>query len=127
MNLDLTWKYSPRYSPSAPVIRLELAGTSLECLVDTGFSGSLLIPFPLFESLGFLSRLSPDTYDAVMPDSRKFGIYTTREEVVVGSLKMATEVHSSPALDKRLVGRRLLMAFVAKLDGRSEVLSLYGE
>lgn len=125
MNLDLTWKYNPNYSPSAPVIRLELAGTPVDCLVDTGFSGSLLIPFPLFESLGFLSKLSPDTYNAVMPDLRKFPIYTTKEEVAVGSLRMPMEVHSSPALDKRLVGRRLLKAFVAKLDGRGEVLSLY--
>ncbi len=123
--MDLTWKYSPSYSPSAPVIRLELVSTPVDCLVDTGFSGSLLIPFPLFESLGFLSKLSPDTYNAVMPDSRKFPTFTTKEEVTVGSLKMRTEVHSSPALDKRIVGRRFLKAFVAKLDGRSEVLSLY--
>ena len=122
--MDLSWKYSTRYSPSAPVIRLELEGVPIECLVDTGFSGGLLIPFSLFESLGLLTRLSPHSYNAVMPDSRKFPLYTSGGEVSIGEAKTSTEVHSSPALDRKLVGRALLCAFVARLDGRKEELSL---
>jgi predicted aspartyl protease len=113
--LDLTWKCSKAYSPSAPVIRVELAETPLECLLDTGFSGGLLIPFPLFESLGFLSRLVADEYNAVLPDSRRFHLYTARDEVSIGDLRMTAEVHSSPAVAKKLVGRRLQRASVAKL------------
>jgi predicted aspartyl protease len=115
--LDLTWKCSKAYSPSAPVIRVELAETPLECLLDTGFSGGLLIPFPLFESLGFLSRLVADEYSAVLPDSRRFHLYTARDEVSIGDLRTTAEVRSSPAVAKKLVGRRLQRASVAKLDG----------
>jgi clan AA aspartic protease len=122
--LDLSLKYSARYLPSAPVIRLEMERVPIECLVDTGFSGGLLIPFSLFDSLGLLSRLSPHSYNAVMPDSRRFLLYTSRGEVSLDGIRTSTEVHASPALDKKLVGRTLLRSFVTRLDGRKEELSL---
>ena len=125
--MDQTWNYSKRFSPSAPVIELKLAGMTLECVVDTGFSGGLMIPFPIFESLGFLSGLVPDEYQAVMPDSRRVPVYTSREEAMAGSSKIVTLVHASPRLDRTLVGRAFLESFVTTLDGPGEILSVSGQ
>lgn len=106
------------------MISLELEKMPIECLVDTGFAGGLLVPFSLFQSLGLLSRLLPHSYNAVMPDTRKFPLYTSKGEISLGELKISSEVHSSPSLDKKLVGRSFLRTFVTRLDGRKEELSL---
>ena len=122
--MELSWKYNTRRTPGAPVIRLEVAGVPVESVVDTGFAGSLLIPFPLFQSLGLLTKLTPNKYHAVMPDSRRILLYTAQEEVKIGSLKMYAEVHSCHAVDRKLLGRTLLRSFVATLDGRNEMITL---
>jgi len=122
--LDQTWKYSAKFSPSAPAIALELAGMKLECVIDTGFSGGLLVPLSTFESLGLLSALVQDEYLAVMPDSRRVPLYTAREVVTAGSSRVPTLVHAAPTLDRRLVGRAFLQSFVTTLDGPREVVAL---
>jgi predicted aspartyl protease len=122
--LGQSWKYSNRSSPSAPVVALQLAGLTLDCVLDTGFSGGVMIPFPIFGSLGLLSRLVPDEYMAVMPDSRRVPIYTARDEVTVGSSRISALIHASPRLERRLAGRAFLERFVATLDGPGGVLSL---
>ena len=118
------WKYSKRFSPSAPVISVELAGMTLECVVDTGFSGGLLIPLSTFESLGLFSHLVPEEYLVVMPDSRKMALYTASEEVTTASSRVRALVHAAPTLDRKLVGRSFLLSFVATLDGPREVISI---
>jgi clan AA aspartic protease len=122
--LDQTWKYSTRFTPSAPVVPIELAGMTIECVVDTGFSGGLMIPFSMFESLGLLAGLVPEEYVAVMPDSRRVALHTASEEVIAGSSRVRTLVHASTRLDKRLVGRAFLQSLVATLDGPHEVFSV---
>jgi clan AA aspartic protease len=122
--LDQTWKYSTRFTPSAPVIPVELAGMTLECAVDTGFSGGLMIPFSIFESLGLLAAVIPEEYLVVMPDSRRVALYTTSEEVRVGSSRVHTLVHAAPTLNKKLLGRAFLESFVATLDGPQKLLSV---
>ena len=97
---------------------------TLECVVDTGFSGGLLIPLSTFESLGLLVDLVPDEYLVVMPDSRKVALYTASEEAAVGSARVHTLVHAASTIDKKLVGREFLRAFVTTLDGPSETLTL---
>jgi len=124
--LDLSWKYSIRHSPPAPVMEARLGGFELELVVDTGFAGGVLIPFPLFESLGLLSTLSADSYRAVLPDSRRLRLFTAKEEVTVGKEKMVVEVHATPSIDRKLVGRSFLRSFVAVLDGGGEELELRG-
>lgn len=121
--MDVTRNYSKTYSPSARVVRVGLAETPIDCLLDTGFSGGVLIPFSIFESLGF-NRLVADEYRVVMPDSRRFPLYTTQEEVNIGELKIMTEVHSSPLVAKKILGRRPLRSLVARLDGPKELLSI---
>ena len=54
--MDQTWKYSTIFNLSAPVISVELAGATLECFVDTGFSGGLMIPLSTSESLGLMGK-----------------------------------------------------------------------
>jgi len=66
------------------VISVLVAGMTLECVVETGFSGGLMIPLSTFESLGLLAGLVPEEYLVVMPDSRKVALYTASEEVVSG-------------------------------------------
>jgi len=103
---------------------LGLAGMTLECVIDTGFSGGLLVPLPVFESVGLLSSLVEDEYIAVMPDSRRVVLYTAREVVTAGSSRVPTLVHASPTLDRKLVGRAFLRSFVTTLDGPREVASI---
>ena len=108
------------------MIEARLGGFELELVVDTGFAGGILIPFPLFESLGLLSTLSPDSYRAVLPDSRRLRLYTAKQEVTVGREKMVVEVHATPLIDRKLVGRSFLRSFVAIMDGGGEELELRG-
>jgi clan AA aspartic protease len=122
--LDLTWKYSDEHRPSAPVVAATIGAFSMELLVDTGFSGGVLLPFPLFQSLGLMRRLVPEGYSAVLPDSRRLIVYTALSEVKIGSLRASTRVHSAPSLDRRLLGREALKAMVATLDGPEETLTL---
>lgn len=122
--LDLSWQYNTTHSPGVPVVKLEVGGVDIEPIVDTGFSGSLLIPFPLFQSLGLMTKLTANRYSALMPDSRKLLLYTAKEEITIGSLDLEAEIHSSPALDRKLLGRTLLRTFVATLDGKNERLTL---
>ena len=122
--MDQSWKYSREHTPPAPVVMVELAGFPIELEVDTGFAGGILIPFPLFQSLTLLSALSPDTYHAVMPDSRRVRLYTARAEVSLGSAKLFVDVHSSPLVEKKLIGRSFLQSFVAVLDGKKERFGL---
>jgi predicted aspartyl protease len=99
------------------VISLGLARTTLECVVDTGLSGRLMMPLSTFESLAMLTGLVPEEYLTVTPDSRSLALYTAREEVAVGSLRVSTLVHAAATLDRKLVGRAFLESFVATLDG----------
>jgi hypothetical protein len=59
-----------------------------------------------------------------MPDSRKMALYTASEEVGAGSSRVRTLIHATPTLDRKLVGRALLQAFVTTLDGPREVVSM---
>jgi len=122
--LDLSWKYSSKHRPAAPVLPVNLANFPLEVVVDTGFGGGILIPFPLFESLGFLTGLTVEEYRLVLPDSRRLMLYTAKEKVGVAEAFVHTEVHASPSIDRRLAGRSFLRSFVATLDGGREELKL---
>lgn len=122
--MDQKWRYSDAHAPPAPVVELEVRGVKLECLVDTGFSGGVLVPFPTFESLGLLVSMGRDEYNAVMPDGRRLPLFTSRATVTMGSSAAEAEVHSSPALHESLVGRKFLRRLVAVLDGPGGILSV---
>lgn len=109
-----------------PIIELRIEDFPVQLIVDTGFAGGILIPFTLFQSLGLLSALGPDPHHAIMPDSRRIRLYTARAEVSVGSSKFFVDVHSSPLLDKRLLGRTFLQSFVATLDGTKQEIIIHG-
>ncbi len=95
------------------MILVKLAGMTLECVVDTGFSGGLMIPFSTFESLGLLAGLVPASYTVVMSESRRVALYTASEEVTAGSSRVRTLVHAAPALEGKLAGRTFVKSFVA--------------
>lgn len=122
--MELKWRYSRRRDPPVPVMELTLERFPVEVAVDTGFDGEVLIPFPLFSSLGFLSALSQDEYSLLLPDSRRLGLYSARCRVEMGDESFETAVHSSPEVEKKLVGRAFLRAFVASLDGGAEELAI---
>ena len=42
------------------MLTLNVEGFAIEASVDTGFDGGVLIPFPLFASLGLMKALSED-------------------------------------------------------------------
>ena len=48
------WKYDETFTPPAPVVKAKLCGQSVNLLVDTGFSGGVLIPFWMFERMSLL-------------------------------------------------------------------------
>ena len=126
LSLDQSWKYNREQKPPAPTIELAFGGLRLELTIDTGFGGAILIPFPLFQSLGLLSVLTPDNYHAVMPDARRVRLYTARAEVSLGKSKLQADIHSSSLVDKSLIGRAFLHSFVCVLDGPKEELRLHG-
>jgi hypothetical protein len=76
--------------------------------VDTGFSGGVLIPFWMFERMSLLSYLTPDEYYAVMADTRRIRLYTATGVLTLGSKKHTVNIHSSPYIDKKIVGRDFL-------------------
>ncbi|MDE1854304.1 MAG: hypothetical protein KGI38_11245 [Thaumarchaeota archaeon] len=122
--MELSWRYSRRRDPPVPVMDLTLERFPVEVAVDTGFDGDVLIPFSLFKSLGFLSALSKDEFSLLLPDSRKLGLYTSRCRVKLGDESFESTVHSSPEVEKKVVGRAFLRAFVAALDGGKEELTI---
>lgn len=124
-SLDRSWKYSSEQTPPAPAVELNIGGHfRLQLIVDTGFAGGILIPFPVFQSLGLMLALTPDSYHAIMPDSRRVRLYTAYAEVYLESTKFLVEVHSSPLLEKKILGRSFLRSFIATLDGKKEELRL---
>ena len=106
------------------MVGLVLLGSKIEALIDTGFAGGVMVPFPLFHSLGLMSRLVADEFIAVMPDARKVPVFTAREQVSAGQLRFAANIHSSPALHRSLLGREALGSFLAVLDGPKGSLTL---
>jgi predicted aspartyl protease len=115
----LKWKYSKDQTPFAPIVEVNLLGFPIVLAVDTGFAGGILIPFPLFQSLGLLSSLTLDSYYAVTPDSRRIQLETAVADVALSpSFNLQqVDIHSSPLLDKRILGRSFLQRFVTILDG----------
>ena len=122
--MELSWRYSPRRDPHVPVLVLTLEGFSLELAIDTGFDGSALIPFSLFKSLGLLSAVSGDEAFLVLPDSRRLPLYSAVSRAKLGDAKFEVVVHSSPEVEKKVVGREFLRSFVATLDGGAEEVTL---
>ena len=106
------------------MLDLSLEEFPLELAMDTGFDGSVLIPFPLFRSLGLLSAISGDQASLVLPDSRRLPLYTSVCRATLGGSRFETAVHSSPEVDKKVVGREFLRMYVATLEGRAEELTL---
>lgn len=126
-SLDLKWKYNKgeqRIAPT-PIVELTLSGFPIQLMVDTGFAGGILIPFPLFQSLGLVYSLTLDSYYAVMPDARRIQLQTATAEVTLDSLRFQVNIHSSPLLNKRILGRSFLKTFVAILDGTKEEITLH--
>jgi predicted aspartyl protease len=96
----------------------------MELTLDTGFGGGILIPFTLFQSIGLLNALSLDSYYAVMPDFRRTVLYTAKAKVTVGTTSILAEVHSSPIIERRLLGRSFLRSFVTVLHGRKQEMKI---
>lgn len=106
------------------MVKATIGAFTMELAVDTGFSGGVLLPFAVFQSLGLTSRLVPESYAAVLPDSRRIVVYTALSDVTIDSVRISTRVHSSPHLHGRLLGREALRTMVANLDGPKETLTL---
>lgn len=125
--MDQTWSYSGDYTPSAPAVKLLLQGVPIESAVDTGFSGSALVPYALFESAGLQSRLVPERYKLIMPDSREIPLVSALGDFEVGGVRFRALVHATAEVRKKLIGRAFLKSFVATLDGPKEELTLSGQ
>lgn len=105
-------------------MELGLEGFRVEAAVDTGFAGEVLVPFSLFRSLGLLSSLSEDEFHLVLPDGRRIGLYSARGRVKLGEDDIVSYIHSSPQVEKKVIGRSFLSSFVAVLDGGEEELTV---
>ncbi len=106
------------------MLRVELLDSTIECIVDSGFAGGILVPFSTFESLGFLSNMSKEEFSAVRPDMRSFPLFTSRGRAKIGPMEIDVDVHSSPALSRSLVGRQFLKNLRAELDGPRRTLTI---
>jgi predicted aspartyl protease len=106
------------------VVRFLLEGIPVECAVDTGFSGAVLIPYPLFESAGLVSRILADRYKLVMPDLREVPALSALGNLTFGEARIRAKVHAAHGVSKKLVGRHFLEGIVATLDGPKKELTI---
>ena len=124
-------KYSRDYKPSAPRIRAtlftRLGEYKLELIVDTGFSGGILIPYQLYSKLGLALFEVPDRYYGVLPIGVQIPLHTALAEVNIGNLRFKTHIHSHPLLNKKLIGRELLNQMKILLNGPMEELEIIEE
>ncbi len=128
----MKFKYSKDYKPSAPrikalIITAKQEKHELELIVDTGFSGGVLIPYSLYEKLGLTLLEVQDKYYGVLPIGIPITLHTALTRVIIGDLVFKVHVHSHPLINKKLAGRELLNKMKILLNGPLEELEIIEE
>ncbi len=123
----MKFKYSDQYSPPAPVLHVGIETLNgirhdLELVIDTGFSGGVLLPMETYLELGLSKWEVEDVYYGILPTGRNISLYTAISYIIVGKYRFLIHVHTSPLINKSLAGRELLNRLRLILDGPNKTV-----
>ena len=77
----------------------------IEALVDTGFSGWLLLSYEIYKKLNSLELPITRKYKGIMGNVE---VYVARANVTIGNLNVDAFIESSPYVEMNLLGREIL-------------------
>lgn len=127
-------KYSSNFTPPAPIIELKLenpvtAGKiDIEALLDTGFSGTIIIPIFIYEKIGLSIVESLEPAYAVT----SMGFYSKLKKAkayveIPGVYRKLTYIYSSHIVKYPLLGRSILNDLDIRLNGPKQLVVVYRE
>ncbi len=95
--------------------------------VDTGFSGSLLIPLTQYVELGLQAYEEPEmAISGRRATGAPISLRASKGIIKLGSYKIGCFVYTTPVLMRPLLGRELLKLWRTILDGPKEKLDIRG-
>ncbi len=124
------FKYSEKHSPPAPIIKVGIKTLrhgiyETELLIDTGFSGGILLPFTLYEKLGLTLAEVQDRYYGILPIGVPITLHTAQAKIAINdTVEFETYIHSHPLINKKLAGRQLINKLKILLNGPRKKLEL---
>ncbi|MHA1785367.1 MAG: hypothetical protein ACTSX4_06135 [Candidatus Helarchaeota archaeon] len=128
-------KISEVLAPYLPITIYDFTNTisyptqsQVECLIDTGYDGYLMIPLTLFDQLKLISsELPPDQIRvAETIVGERFELRTALGNVKIKGINelILIEIDTYPNCAEILIGRQLLEKIIIKLDGINRLLFL---
>jgi len=125
----LKFKYNENVKPPIPKIKVKIwtpkiKDYELELVVDTGFSGGILIPYHLYDELKLTLAEVPSRYFGILPVGIPITLHTALTEVSIEKLKFKVHVHSHPLINKKLAGRELVNQLKILLNGPKRELEI---
>ena len=123
--------YSEDEVPPAPIVEATLydpimeAAARLTAKVDSGFSGSVLIPLDQYLKLGL--QLYEEPQKAVagrLATGVVVPLRTSKGVLQIGSEQVPCSVYCTPLLQKPLVGRELLNLWRTVLNGPKRLVEM---
>jgi predicted aspartyl protease len=132
MSIRLELPYDKSIEPPAPVLSLQILNPVTDknlitiCRIDTGFGGSLLIPYDKYEEIGL--RLIED-FELVygLPiNGRRISLRQAYCQVKIKNiLQTETKAYTFQGNTKTLLGRELLNRIYLELKGPEKSLSAW--
>ena len=127
-------KYSKDFTPPAPVVELELENPvtkrkiSLEALLDTGFSGTIIVPIFIYEKIGLyiIESLEP----AYVVTSIGFYSKLKKAKAYIEIPKIYRKlvcVYSSHTIKYPILGRDILNDLDIRLNGPEQLTTIYSK
>ncbi len=122
--------YSGDRRPPIPVLEIKIYSpvkngyAEITAYVDTGFDGGILIPFDLYENLGFVLVEEPRPSRGVFPSGSTIKLHTAVTEIETAGFKMDAHIYSSPFIHRKLVGREVLNNLILLLNGPQTELEI---
>ena len=77
----------------------------IDALVDTGFSGWLLLNHEIYKKLNSLELPITRKYRGIIGNVE---VYVARANIIIGNLNVDAFIESSPYVEMNLIGRELL-------------------
>lgn len=125
----MKFKYDESLKPSIPKIKIKIwtprvRDYELELMVDTGFSGGVLIPYRLYNELKLTLIEEQNKYLGILPVGIPIVLHTALTEARIRNFTFEIHVHSNPLIDKKLAGRELLNSMKILLNGPKKELEI---
>lgn len=128
-----SWKYLP-FPNNEVVIRGKLRKSSkdqwspeIELVVDTGYFGSILLNYEVFQLLNYDQLTMPQKYwnEATTITGDVINMPSTPTKFKIANIQMDIVVESHELIQENLVGRDFLKRFLTLLDGEGKEISFW--